>query len=275
MTNAQSLTQSKQQLFFYLSLLKEPEFLFFRQFLDSLLANHKQAIKEMIDRDRNHPSVIMWSVANEAKTWLRDSEQYFKEIAKFTKSQDLSRPITQALFLPQTPPKSDYAGKYMDIISFNKYNGWYKNPGRLDVIIEGVVEEATEWHKCHDKPVLILEYGADTMEGLHLEPSFIWSEEYQNELFSKHYQAFDQLRDEKFFIGEFVWNLVDFKTAQDIRRVGGNKKGIFTRNRQPKSAAHLVRKRYYALANRLDGVEMPSDLDLYVLESGNSSSRIV
>lgn len=55
----------------------------------------------------------------------------------------------------------------MDIISFNRYNGWYSNPGRLDMITNRVVEEAFEWNKKHNKPVIMSEYGADTIEGLH------------------------------------------------------------------------------------------------------------
>lgn len=55
----------------------------------------------------------------------------------------------------------------MDIISFNRYNGWYSNPGHLDMVTQHVVEEADSWHKRHDKPVLMSEYGADTLEGYH------------------------------------------------------------------------------------------------------------
>lgn len=58
--------------------------------------------------------------------------------------------------------------KYLDIISFNRYNGWYSNPGRLDMITKRVIDEATTWNKKHNKPVLMSEYGADTVEGLHL-----------------------------------------------------------------------------------------------------------
>jgi len=45
-------------------------------------------------------------------------------------------------------------------------------------------------------------------------PAYIWSEDYQTELFSKHFQAFDKLRKLQWFIGEFVWNFADFKTEQ-------------------------------------------------------------
>lgn len=119
-------------------------------------------------------------------------------------------------------------------MSFNRYNGWYSNPGELHTIIPRVVDEAISWNKKSKKPVLMSEYGADTVEGLHLVnchfiiklmttvpyscfpciqlPSFIWSEEYQLELLSKHFKAFDILRNHRWFVGEFIWNFADFKT---------------------------------------------------------------
>lgn len=56
----------------------------------------------------------------------------------------------------------------MDIICFNRYNGWYSNAGRLNKITKAVISEALDWREKHNKPVLISEYGADTVEGLHL-----------------------------------------------------------------------------------------------------------
>lgn len=56
----------------------------------------------------------------------------------------------------------------MDIIGFNRYNGWYTNPGQLDTITSHVVDEAISWNKKGQKPVLMSEYGADSVEGLHL-----------------------------------------------------------------------------------------------------------
>jgi beta-glucuronidase len=47
-----------------------------------------------------------------------------------------------------------------------------------------------------------------------------------------------------FVVGEHVWNFADFATRQGITRVGGNKKGIFTRQRQPKAAAFVLRERW-------------------------------
>lgn len=102
----------------------------------------------------------------------------------------------------------------MDIISFNRYNSWYQNTGRTDMIVERVIQEARSWHEKYQKPVLMSEYGADTLEGLHISPGYVWSEEFQVEMMSRHFEAFDKLRKEGFFIGEFIWNFADFKTAQ-------------------------------------------------------------
>lgn len=52
-----------------------------------------------------------------------------------------------------------------------------------------------------------------------------------------------------------------------VTRVGGNKKGIFTRQREPKSSAHHLRKRYWALANHLDGVQVPGNTQSYIMSS--------
>jgi len=48
-------------------------------------------------------------------------------------------------------------------------------------------------------------------------------------------------------VGEQVWNFADFQTKNGFARVDGNKKGVFTRDRRPKAAAHALRARWTAL----------------------------
>ncbi|XP_070497859.1 beta-glucuronidase [Chironomus tepperi] len=232
-----------------------------------LLENHKYSIEQLIHRDRNHPSVVMWSIANEPRTQQSSADQYFAEVVRYTRELDPTRPITAAIAVNF---KQDMAAQYLDIISFNRYNAWYQNTGRLDMVTSYVENEARDWHAKHGKPVLMSEYGSDTVEGLHMLPAYVWSEEFQSQQFSKHFKAFDQLRSEGFFIGEFVWNFADFKTAQTYTRVGGNKKGVFTRNRQPKAAAHLLRKRYFELASEIDQFHhKPDNLYEYTSQTQN------
>ncbi|KAL4234849.1 hypothetical protein ACF0H5_006490 [Mactra antiquata] len=79
-------------------------------------------------------------------------------------------------------------------------------------------------------------------------PSFVFTEEYQIEFLQQYHKVFDQLKQE-FLVGEMPWNFADFMTVQGITRVVGNKKGLLTRQRQPKMSAHLIRDRYMKMMN--------------------------
>lgn len=63
-------------------------------FFDSLLVKHKNSLTELIKRDKNRPSVIMWSAANEPRTQFPVARTYFKQIIEHIKSLDNTRPTT-------------------------------------------------------------------------------------------------------------------------------------------------------------------------------------
>ena len=69
----------------------------------------------------------------------------------------------------------------------------------------------------------------------------MWSEEYQMEYLRVQHEVFDACDS---LVGELMWNFADFQTTEGIFRVNGNKKGIFTRDRQPKAAAYLIKERW-------------------------------
>ncbi|XP_001945966.2 beta-glucuronidase isoform X1 [Acyrthosiphon pisum] len=238
-------------------------------FSDKLLKKHTTSLAELIKRDKNRPSVIMWSIANEPRSHHKEADSYFKSVAIFVKTLDVLRPITAAI---ATELDTDLLGQHLDIIGFNRYNAWYTLPGHTEIIQSRIEDEAAKWHAKHNKPVFMTEYGADSYAGLHMSPSFVWSEEYQVELMSEHFKAFDTLRTKNFFIGEMIWNFADFKTEQTVTRVGGNKKGVFTRQREPKSSAYHLRKRYWALANQLDGAQLPCNIKSYVIDNDGQNN---
>lgn len=91
------------------------------------------------------------------------------------------------------------------------------------------------------KPIIITEYGADTLPGLHSLTPQPWSEEYQVAYLDMHHRCFDAV---EAVVGEHVWNFADFRTTPGIMRVDGNKKGVFTRDRTPKGAAFALRRRW-------------------------------
>ncbi|XP_066938200.1 beta-glucuronidase-like [Macrobrachium rosenbergii] len=215
-------------------------------FNPSHLETHTEMMKEMIRRDKNRPSVIMWSVANEPVSSESKADSYFRQIVNTTKSLDPTRPVTAAINVGKNV---DFASKYLDVIMVNKYYSWYSDTGHLELIENQTITEFTEWYNLRQKPVMISEYGAGTIIGIHRSPAFLWSEEYQGELLKNHFKAFDVLREQGFFIGEMIWNFADFATPQNIIRVAGNRKGVLTRDRQPKLAAHILRQRYHALEN--------------------------
>ena len=97
---------------------------------------------------------------------------------------------------------------------------------------------------------MMSEYGADTQPGLHSVWDTPWSEEYQSDFLAMYHRVFDRIPE---FVGEHVWNFADFQTSPGIHRVDGNKKGVFTRDRKPKSAAFALRGRWLGLGGRKPG----------------------
>lgn len=88
---------------------------------------------------------------------------------------------------------------------------------------------------------MVTEYGTDTYPGIHNVNAEMFSEEFQAEYYRRINEVFDR---RPFFIGEHVWNFADFATIQGPMRVDGNKKGLLTRDRRPKLAAHSFRRRW-------------------------------
>ncbi|XP_064089809.1 beta-glucuronidase-like isoform X6 [Macrobrachium nipponense] len=215
-------------------------------FGEELMNNHITVMKELVRRDKNRPSVIMWSVGNEPVSNQPAAKDYFRSVVGATREADSTRPVTCVL---NKGALLEFAASSLDIILVNRYYSWYSDTGHLEIIEQQTITEFTEWHLLHNKPVMISEYGAGSIAGFHQDPSFTWTEEYQAELMMNNFKAFDSLRSKGFFIGEMIWNFADFATPMGATRVAGNKKGIFTRNRQPKLAAHFLRSRYLSLAN--------------------------
>ncbi len=208
-------------------------------------ATHLQAIRELVARDKNHACVVMWSIGNEPDLRPKGSGEYFAPLMTATKKFDPSRPVTLVNVM-MVGPEQDTVAHLQDVICLNRYWGWYVEGGDLLAAERGLEADLKAWAaKYPDKPIVITEYGADTMPGLHSIAPMMWSESYQSELLAMHGRVFDRI---PAVVGEHVWNFADFATSQGIMRVGGNKKGVFTRDRQPKAAAHVLRQRWQALA---------------------------
>ena len=106
---------------------------------------------------------------------------------------------------------------------------------------EAALRKELEYWQTVGKPVIFTEYGADTVMGFHDATPVMYTEEYQVDYYKMNNGVFD---DYSIVVGEQAWNFADFATSQSLLRVQGNKKGIFTRDRKPKLAAHYFRERW-------------------------------
>ncbi|XP_061819280.1 beta-glucuronidase [Nerophis lumbriciformis] len=216
-----------------------------RSFGNASLAHHLFVMDELVRRDKNHPSVVMWSVANEPASEMPPADFYFKSVITHTKTLDPTRPVT---YITDSNFARDRGARYVDVICVNSYFSWYHDPGYVEVIPFQLNTQFENWYGEYQKPIIQSEYGADAVPGLHSDPPVMFTEEYQKIVLQSYHDVFDQKR-KKYLIGELIWNFADFMTVQGITRVVGNKKGIFSRQRQPKAAAFILKDRYWRLAN--------------------------
>jgi beta-glucuronidase len=203
--------------------------------------NAKNQLAEVIDRDKNRASVIIWSMANETPTSAARNS-FLTRLATYTREKDPTRLISAAL------EQSDYRGnplvrtisdpfaEVVDILSFNQYIGWY----------DGGIEkcQTISWKIDANKPVLISEFGAGAKFGLHGEKDARWTEEYQEYLYQETLKMIDQIEQLK---GVSPWILVDFRSPRRVLpeiQDGWNRKGLISEDGRKKKAFSVL-KNYY------------------------------
>ena len=208
--------------------------------------HHRQVLRDMVQRDKNHPCVIIWSVANEPASQEDGAKEYFEPLLNLVRELDeQKRPATLVTYEGSNPVSCKVA-EICDLLIINRYRGWYDTEGNLRGAAALLKDELEGFHRrCPDKPIMLGEYGADTIAGFHDINARIFSEEYQVDFLRAYGEVFDSL---PYITGEHVWNFADFATAENIKRVGGNKKGVFTRDRSPKMAAHFLKERWEGIS---------------------------
>ena len=207
-----------------------------------LAEHHRQVLAEMIHRDKNHPCVVLWSLGNEPdlEHFPQDAYDYWHPLYELAHQLDpQDRPVTMVCC--QNDYTKDITTRTMDVVCINRYYGWYNLSGDLDNAAYAFKKELDFWETI-DKPLILSEYGADTVAGMHGFAPEMFTEEFQVE----YYRTINGCLDERrFVVGEWPWNFADFSTQQGPMRVGScNRKGLFTRERTPKLAAHYFRDRW-------------------------------
>ena len=162
--------------------------------------------------------------------------EYFKPLFDLARSLDPQKRPCTMVSMQVAHWKEDVTLRLSDVICLNRYYGWYSFCGELKEAQKALREEL-EWWNAQDRPIMMTEYGADTVAGLRDSTPVMFTEEYQVEYY-KCTMKFLILWIT--FVGEQAWNFADFATCQGTGRVQGNKKGIFTRDRPSENGSSLL-----------------------------------
>jgi len=206
---------------------------------DATFNNAKNQLSELITRDKNRASVIVWSIGNETPS--NDAREKFMEgLADYAHSLDETRLVSAALLAHTLPDNTvelnDPLGKKLDIVSFNEYYGWYidlpDNIGKYHFKID------------FDKPVVVTEFGGDALGGFHADAETRFSEEFQEKIYQNQFKllsTIDGLR------GTCPWILLDFRSPKrmnNLYQMGWNRKGLYTETGKKKKAFFVVKGFY-------------------------------
>lgn len=201
--------------------------------------NASQQLIDMMERDKNRCAVVVWSLANETPE-SEDRNTFLANLSKQAKQMDNTRLISMAMEVGGTRDNvtsiQDGMNKYVDIISFNNYLGWYG--GRIDDC------KTRKWNIPYDKPVFISEWGGGALQGYHADKNTRWSEEFLAELYRQSIAMYDRLEG---FAGMSPWILVDFRSARRQHHTYQNffnRKGLISENGIKKQAFYVLRDFY-------------------------------
>lgn len=201
--------------------------------------NAERQLHDMIYRDKNRASVVIWSIANETPhSDARDA--FLKKLSLFARGMDDTRLISMAMEVTEAKNNinslDDNMNEYVDVVSFNQYIGWYRETPELARVMK--------WEIPYNKPVIISEFGGDALQGLHGDKTHRWNEEYQEELYIRNLEMLDKIDG---LSGLSPWILVDFRSPR--RQLNGiqdffNRKGLVSSWGIKKKAYHVMREFY-------------------------------
>lgn len=199
----------------------------------------EQQLGEVLFRDKNRASVIIWSLANETPD-LEEKVRFLKRLAEFARGYDNSRLISAALFKSESADGkltvSDPFSAYTDIIAFNQYLGWYEGTPEILDDVEFVFNQ--------QKPVLVSEWGAGALAGFQGDSLTRWSEEYQDYLYQEQLELMDRIPQ---LAGFTPWILADFRSPRRMHpqyQKGWNRKGVISQEGERKKAFYRLQAYY-------------------------------
>jgi beta-glucuronidase len=207
---------------------------------NEVLNKAKIQLDEMIARDHNRASIIIWSVGNETPVSTTRTN-FMHNLIIEAKKLDRTRMISAALEVNYSALKNlnvvdDPLGEFVDLVAFNEYLGWYGGlPDKC---------RTTNWSTPYNKPLFISETGGDAKGGFHADSLTRFSEEYQEWYFKEQVAMFKRLPDN--YVGISPWVLNDFRSPKRNNQYqdGWNRKGLYDDQGNKKKAFYIM-KAYY------------------------------
>lgn len=206
------------------------------------LRNAENQLNDMIARDHNRASLIIYSVANE--TPISDARNRFlRQLIQDAHSSDPTRLVSAALQADENVQGnrsqiriSDPIANDLDVMGNNEYIGWYV--GRPEDA------DSTDWTSKYDKPLIMSEFGGDAVFGRHGDPRTRWTEEYQENLYQHQIAMLKRI---PFLRGTTPWILKDFRSPRrTLPRIQDyfNRKGLVSEHGEKKKAFFVLQKFY-------------------------------
>ncbi|MFW5689471.1 MAG: glycoside hydrolase family 2 protein [Spirochaetota bacterium] len=196
----------------------------------------RNQLLELIDRDYNRASVVIWSVGNEnADTDERLA--FMSKLAQTAHETDPSRLVSAACLVNlQALRIEDRLADYLDVIGLNEYYGWYATD------FNELVELGRRSQP--DKPVIITEFGAGSKAGHHGPETDKFTEEYAARLYERQLETISTL---DYVKGITPWILYDFAAPRRTNRFqdGFNRKGLIAEDKETRKLPFYVLQRYY------------------------------
>ncbi len=207
----------------------------------AVLEKAKAQLNEMITRDHNRASIIIWSVGNETPISPTRTNFMHNLIIK-AKQLDDTRLISAALEVNYSSGKDlnvvdDPLGEFVDLVAFNEYLGWYGGlPDKC---------RTTNWSTPYNKPLFISETGAEAKTGFHADSLTRFSEEYQEWYFKEQVAMFKRMPAN--FVGLSPWVMADFRSPKrnnPLYQEGWNRKGLYDDKGNKKKAFYILQNYY-------------------------------
>ena len=201
--------------------------------------NAANQLTQVITRDKNRCSVILWSMANETPV-SEPRVAFLKKMVDTARSLDPTRLITAANERHYTDPHTqlidDPFGEYLDVLGCNEYIGWYDGlPAKADSIT---------WKNALNKPVIISEFGGGALYGMHGDALTRWTEEFQANVYEHNLKMLDKV---PFIQGMTPWILKDFRSPRrPLPRIQDfwNRKGLISDRGDKKQAFYILQEFY-------------------------------